>query len=173
MPTQLGTFIGRHVYNNKLKTVHPDKGPCCHFVNVKKSKEISIGSSWINIAEVSAAITEARKCNARGQSYRIITPYDAQRGKLETALHAAKLPWEDKVFCVDSFQGNEDDYIIISIVRTEKIGFLAEQRRVNVMLSRCKKGMRICTSRAFVEGNAKDSLVGLLAKSLGPGAWAG
>ncbi|KAJ7707595.1 P-loop containing nucleoside triphosphate hydrolase protein [Mycena rosella] len=163
MPIQLGTFIGRHVYDNKLKTIHSNTAPCCHFIDVKKSKEVSKGCSWINFAEVSAAIAEARKCIARGRSYRIITPYDAQRGKLEAALQSAKLPWEDKVFCVDSFQGNEDDYIIISIVRTEKIGFLAEQRR----------GMRICTSRAFVEGNAKDSLVGLLAKSLGPGAWAG
>ncbi|KAJ7475950.1 hypothetical protein FB451DRAFT_1557783 [Mycena latifolia] len=94
-------------------------------------------------------------------------------GMLETALKASKLPWEDKVFCVDSFQGNEDDYIILSIVRTEKIGFLSEPRRVNVMLSRCKKGMKICTSRAFVEGKAKKTLLGLLASGIGPSAWVG
>jgi regulator of nonsense transcripts 1 len=123
----------------------------------------------------------------KGRSYRIITPYDAQRGLLEDALKKEKIPWEDKVFCVDSFQGkqptlnnqrfswrvlgNEDDYIIISIVRTKKIGFLADQRRVNVMLTRCKKGMKICTSRAFVEGAAKDTLVGRLANEIGSAAW--
>jgi regulator of nonsense transcripts 1 len=47
MPTQLGAFIGKHVYDNKLKTVHPDKTPCCHFIDVKKSKEVPKGSSWI------------------------------------------------------------------------------------------------------------------------------
>jgi regulator of nonsense transcripts 1 len=132
---------------------------------------------------------EAKKCVKEGRSYRIITPYDAQRGRIEDALKKEKISWEDRVFCVDSFQGrssahsilalltydcilgNEADYIILSIVRTKKIGFLAEQRRVNVMLSRCKKGMRICTSRAFVEGAAKDTLVGLLAKDMGQGAW--
>lgn len=128
----------------------------------------------------------------RGLSYRIITPYDAQRGILENALKTStsKIPWEDKVFCVDSFQGrsfaavfrgfdgrpilgNEDDYIILSIVRTEKIGFLQEQRRVNVMLTRCKMGLRILTSRAFVEGAARESLVGRLASEIGPAAWEG
>ncbi|KAJ7678927.1 AAA domain-containing protein, partial [Mycena polygramma] len=172
MPTQLGTFIGKHVYNNKLKTVHPHKSPCCRFLDVKKSKETQKGVSWINEAEVWAAIREARKCANKGRSYRIITPYDAQRGKIEDALKSEKIPWEDRVFCVDSFQGrNEDDYIILSIVRTEKIGFLAEQRRVNVMLSRCKMELTICTSRAFVENTAKDTLVGLLASSMGGGAW--
>ncbi|KAJ6508011.1 AAA domain-containing protein [Mycena vitilis] len=173
MPTQLGTFIGKHVYNNKLKTVHPHKSPCCRFLDVKKSKETVKGTSWINDAEVRAAIREARKCDNKGRSYRIITPYDAQRGKIEDALKSEKIPWEDRVFCVDSFQGNEDDYIILSIVRTEKIGFLAEQRRVNVMLSRCKRELTICTSRAFVENTAKDTLVGLLAGSMGEGAWEG
>jgi AAA domain len=67
--------------------------------------------------------------------------------------------------------GNEEDFIIISLVRSEKIGFLKEDRRVNVMLTRCKKGMIILTSRAFVEGKASSSLVGGLAKALGPQAW--
>jgi hypothetical protein len=47
MPTQLGTFIGKHVYSNKLKTVHPDASQCCRFIDVKKSKEVLKGSSWI------------------------------------------------------------------------------------------------------------------------------
>ncbi|KAJ7227301.1 hypothetical protein GGX14DRAFT_629307 [Mycena pura] len=152
--------------NDLCQHAHSTGAQCCHFINVPKSKETKQGTSWINEAEVSAAIGEARKCETKGRSYRIITPYDAQRGKLEAALKAAKLPWQDKVFCVDSFQGNEDDYIILSIVRTTKVGFLRDQRRVNVMLTRCKKLMKICTNRAFVEGKAKDTLVGLLAKSI-------
>ncbi|KAJ7455343.1 P-loop containing nucleoside triphosphate hydrolase protein [Mycena galericulata] len=166
-------FIGRHVYGNKLKTIHHDVSQCCHFINVKKGKEISKGLSWVNLAEVGATVAQARKLHARGQSYRIITPYDAQRAMIETALKASKpeVPWQDTVFCVDSFQGNEADWIIVSLVRTEKIGFLAEKRRVNVMLTRCKKGMKICTSRPFVEGTAKNTLIGLLASEIGPTAW--
>ncbi len=39
------------------------------------------------------------------------------------------------------------------------------------MLTRCKKGMAICTSRDFVEGPAADSLVGKLSKSLPRSVW--
>ncbi|KAJ7170756.1 AAA domain-containing protein [Mycena crocata] len=170
MPEQIGAFIGKHVYDGKLKTVHRITKPCCRFISVKGT-EVAKGRSWINVAEAQAAIAEARVCYSKGRSYRILTPYDAQRGILEQTLKAAKIPWENKVFCVDSFQGNEDDYMIISIVRTERIGFLAEQRRVNVMLSRCKKGMVICTNRTFMQGAAKGSLVGLLASEIGPSAW--
>lgn len=47
----------------------------------------------------------ARQYVAKGKDFRIITPYDAQRSLLENVLKSAKLPWEDKVFNVDSFQG--------------------------------------------------------------------
>ena len=67
--------------------------------------------------------------------------------------------------------GNEDDFIIISVVRTDKIGFLRENRRANVMLTRCKKGMVLCTNKHFVEDLAKSTLVGKLAKTMGPKAW--
>jgi superfamily I DNA and/or RNA helicase len=109
---------------------------------------------------------------------------------LEHGLKEAGLPWEDKCFNIDSFQGqssiyilkhpteayirlkgNEDDYIIISLVRSAKLGFLRESRRTNVMLTRCKKSMIICTSRKFIEGPARDSLVGKLSKSLPRSAW--
>jgi superfamily I DNA and/or RNA helicase len=39
------------------------------------------------------------------KSYKIITPYDAQRNEIEQALQVAELDWENKVFNVDSFQG--------------------------------------------------------------------
>lgn len=39
-------------------------------------------------------------------SYRIITPYDAQRSLIETDMKKENdLKWQDKVFNVDSFQG--------------------------------------------------------------------
>ena len=70
---------------------------------------------------------------------------------------------------VDSFLdlGNEDDYIIISLVRSEKLGFLTDERRVNVMLTRCKMGMIICSSRMFLQGPAVDTLVGKMFAKFG------
>lgn len=63
--------------------------------------------------------------------------------------------------------GNEDDYIIISLVRSEKLGFLSDKRRVNVMLTRCKVGMIICSSRTFLQGPAAHTLVGKLFAKFG------
>ena len=67
--------------------------------------------------------------------------------------------------------GNEEDHIIISVVRTEKIGFLANRRRSNVMLSRCKQSMYICTNRGYLSNKAKSTLLGELAQQWGPKAW--
>ncbi|KAI6123261.1 hypothetical protein EV401DRAFT_1947502 [Pisolithus croceorrhizus] len=39
------------------------------------------------------------------------------------------------------------------------------------MLTRCKKTMDICTSRAFISGPAASTLIGQLAVALGPQAW--
>ncbi|OAX33331.1 hypothetical protein K503DRAFT_700578, partial [Rhizopogon vinicolor AM-OR11-026] len=109
--------------------------------------------------------------------YKIITPYDAQRNAIEQQLKSEELPWEDRCFNVDSFQGkqvhrNEEDHIIVSLVRSRGIGFLKNMRRTNVMLTRCKKSMIICTTHDFVTtGDAADTLVGKLATAMGPTAW--
>jgi superfamily I DNA and/or RNA helicase len=114
---------------------------------------------------VQAVVLIARILQGGGKPFRIITPYDAQRGRIEDALKAAKLKWEDTVFNVDSFQGNEADFIVVSLVRTAKPGFLANPRRTNVLLSRCKKGMLVCANRAFLTGDARaqKTLVGKMA----------
>lgn len=60
--------------------------------------------------------------------------------------------------------GNEEDYIIISLVRSRDLGFLQDKRRMNVMLSRCKRGMVIFTNKAYIEKYAGPgkSLIGEL-----------
>jgi len=60
-----------------------------------------------NVAEAHVVTHIARKFNDEQKSFWIITPYDAQRHLLETELRAAKLPWEDKCFNVDSFQSTK------------------------------------------------------------------
>lgn len=98
------------------------------------------------------------------------------------------MKWEDRTFNVDSFQGmfytrifdaaslnviddlgNEEDHIILSVVRSNKPGFLKNERRMNVMLSRCKKSMIVCSSRSFLaKPEIAATLVGKLAAE-----WAG
>ncbi|OAX31364.1 hypothetical protein K503DRAFT_870658 [Rhizopogon vinicolor AM-OR11-026] len=127
-----------------------------------------------NEEEIQVIIHLARLYFKLGRQYKVLTPYDAQSVAIEKQLELEDLPWEDKCFNVDSFQGSEEDHIIVSLVRTEGVGFLKNVRRMNVMLTRCKKSMIICTSRNFVvAGKAADTLVGKLAAAMGPEGWLG
>lgn len=60
--------------------------------------------------------------------------------------------------------GNEDDHIVISVVRTERVGFLQNERRLNVMLSRFKRSMIICTNMYYIQEKASKTLLGKLAR---------
>ncbi|KZV97480.1 hypothetical protein EXIGLDRAFT_764437 [Exidia glandulosa HHB12029] len=126
-----------------------------------------------NIEECEAAIDVARILHAEEKDYRIITPYDAQRAEVEMALKRSGLPWPEKVFNVDSFQGNEAPFIIVTVVRTEGIGFLRNARRTNVMLSRCQAGLIIVSNQRFLTSRAWDTLVGRMAHEWGMDAWVG
>lgn len=109
----------------------------------------------------------------------VITPYDGQRSLIERMLKDEKMEWADRCFNVDSFQGvveslhlmgsglsvllsgNEADNIIISLVRSRGLGFLDNERRMNVMLSRCRQSMLICSSRNYLSLPAvRGTLVG-------------
>ncbi|KAF8969175.1 hypothetical protein BDZ97DRAFT_269170 [Flammula alnicola] len=74
-------------------------------------------------------------------------------------------------FLIKMLPGNEEDFIIISVVRSRSLGFLTNLRRTNVMLSRCKKGMFIVSSRQFLTGPGADTLVGKFLKKTDPPAW--
>ncbi|KAK7681802.1 hypothetical protein QCA50_015149 [Cerrena zonata] len=168
MPTPVGDFLSSHVYDKKLQSKHDiSTRKSCRLVDIRRGQETKSGNSWVNKEEVQAVIHIARKYQKEGKDYRIITPYDAQRNAIEKSLKSANMNWEDKCFNVDSFQGNEADHIVISVVRSDKVGFLKNLRRSNVMLSRCKQSMTICTNRRYLEGVASDTLLGKLAKEWG------
>ncbi|KAJ7257770.1 AAA domain-containing protein, partial [Mycena rebaudengoi] len=92
----------------------------------------------------------------------IITPYDAQRVAIERRLELENLP-HNNVFTVDSFQGNDADYVLVSVVRTTEPGFLRSLNRMNVMLTRARKGMVIVKSAPFLHsGEGATTLLGKL-----------
>ena len=61
--------------------------------------------------ERKAILTMVKILQDGGASFRIITPYDAQRTALENELRAAGLGWTDKCFNVDAFQGDLNLYV--------------------------------------------------------------
>ncbi|KFY89900.1 hypothetical protein V498_06272 [Pseudogymnoascus sp. VKM F-4517 (FW-2822)] len=79
----------------------------------------------------------------------VLTFYNGQRKRLITTLRripnlADRGPF--KVFTVDSYQGEENDVILLSLVRSNAhgtIGFLENKNRAVVALSRARRGMYI------------------------------
>jgi len=71
-----------------------------------------------NENEADACVLLAKQLEEKKKDYRIISPYASQTDLILEKLKKEDMPWEDKCFNVDSFQGNEADYIIISLVRT-------------------------------------------------------
>ena len=48
MPTVIGKFISRHVYDSELRTQHAIESlTCCRFVDVSNGKEAKEGVSWV------------------------------------------------------------------------------------------------------------------------------
>lgn len=61
--------------------------------------------------------------------------------------------------------GNEADYVLISVVRTDNAGFLTSMNRMNVMLTRCRQGMVIVTNQSFLHHlGGSGTLLGKLSK---------
>jgi regulator of nonsense transcripts 1 len=122
------------------------------------------GTSFINRYEafmVSQIITRLCRAQVHPRQIGVITPYAGQRFYLKQFLSAAgELPLDFyphiEIASVDSFQGGERDYIILSCVRANihsTIGFLKDPRRLNVAITRAKMGLVIIGSARVLATN--------------------
>ncbi|KAM6160185.1 DNA-binding protein SMUBP-2 [Erethizon dorsatum] len=79
----------------------------------------------------------------------VITPYNLQVDLLRQSLEH-KHP-ELEIKSVDGFQGREKEAVVLSLVRSNRkgeVGFLAEDRRINVAVTRARRHVAlICDSR--------------------------
>ncbi|XP_036115835.1 DNA-binding protein SMUBP-2 [Molossus molossus] len=79
----------------------------------------------------------------------VITPYNLQVDLLRQSL-AHRHP-ELEIKSVDGFQGREKEAVVLSFVRsnrTGEVGFLAEDRRINVAITRARRHVAVvCDSR--------------------------
>ena len=126
--------------------------------------------SWTNRSEADACSRVLSLLRARDNacpSLAVLSPYRRQvqllRRTVEEAsprlknLDAFRANVDDGFFgTVDSFQGNEADVVIVSLVRnnsrtgTGALGFLSEPQRMNVLLSRAKWRLIIIGSLDFL-----------------------
>lgn len=106
------------------------------------------GISLQNDGELSVAkiLIESEQLNLSKTAF--ISPYSAQAFKAKESL-----PKEIRISTIDSFQGQEEETIILSLVRSNddgEIGFLKDYRRMNVAITRAKEKLFIIGDSATI-----------------------
>ncbi|KAK3906483.1 hypothetical protein C8A05DRAFT_40677 [Staphylotrichum tortipilum] len=86
----------------------------------------------------------------------ILATYAGQRALIRDVLahRCAKNPvfgMPRIVATVDKYQGEQNDYIILSLTRTTRVGYLRDIRRLTVALSRARLGLYVLGRRAVFE----------------------
>ncbi|KAI0851034.1 P-loop containing nucleoside triphosphate hydrolase protein [Daldinia vernicosa] len=86
----------------------------------------------------------------------ILATYAGQRALIKDVLshRCAKNPifgLPKVVTTVDKYQGEQNDYIILSLTRTSRVGYLRDIRRLTVALSRARLGLYILGRREIFE----------------------
>lgn len=116
------------------------------FVDTKDAghEEESMGTSKQNAAEAELLASVLRKILAAGdleqKESAVVSGYAAQRSLLRKLIPDINI----RIDTVDGFQGMERDLILVSTARsniTGKVGFLADPRRANVLLTRARRGL--------------------------------
>jgi intron-binding protein aquarius len=87
----------------------------------------------------------------------ILTTYNGQRDLINDVLNQ-RCSWNPlfgtpgSVSTVDRYQGQQNDYILLSLVRTKTVGHLRDVRRLIVSLSRARLGLYVfCRVKLFEE----------------------
>lgn len=147
MREAIAQFSNEYFYNGKLKTsiFLSNIGDHILFYDTAgasyEEERGSDGISLINRGELDIIIKIIELEKFDSTNTVIISPYSGQ-----VALAKETLSNEFKISTIDSFQGQESQNIIISLVRSNQegqIGFLKDYRRMNVAMTRAKERLII------------------------------
>ncbi|KAK5135217.1 hypothetical protein LTR08_005466 [Meristemomyces frigidus] len=109
-----------------------------------------------------------------GERITILAAYAGQRALIADVLkHRCQGPQQERLFgapgwlgTVDKYQGEQNDYVILSLVRTKAPGYLRDLRRLTVALSRARLGLYVLGRREVFESSleVREAFGGLLAR---------
>jgi regulator of nonsense transcripts 1 len=116
------------------------------------------GVSSINRDEAYAVAALIPRIQLEQDEIGIITPYLAQKNLILELLAKHHNMHDIKVDTVDGFQGSEREMIVYSCVRSNErgaLGFLSDYRRLNVAITRARKGLVVLGNIATLNPTAK------------------
>ncbi|MEO5946152.1 MAG: AAA domain-containing protein [Chitinophagaceae bacterium] len=158
MKQAIAGFSSSYFYNNELLSPSHLQNTGTHitFIDTAGSgfneEHGSNGSSLQNPGELNIVLKLLQTEELDPTSTAFISPYSGQ-------VAAAKelLPKLLRISTIDSFQGQEKENIILSLVRSNNdgdIGFLKDYRRMNVALTRAKEKLFVIGDSATIAADA-------------------
>ena len=123
------------------------------FLDFHGEEGVGAKNSIMNESEakvVATVVKAARRWARSGASVAVITPYREQRDLIVKHVDDVSV----RVGTVDGFQGQEADIVVISCTRTKQLGFLEDERRLNVALTRARECLLIVGSADFMRGKS-------------------
>jgi len=161
MPQEIADFVSRAFYDGALLTEHDGTARDPVFARpfalvdtadqpegqrrerqVRRSEEWGAGG-YVNELEAALITQLVTGCAGAYRDWALIMPYRAQVERVrELIAKALGGDAAENVGTVDAFQGGERDLIIYGFTRSNArgdIGFLREQRRLNVAVTRARR----------------------------------
>jgi hypothetical protein len=128
------------------------------------------GGALRNDAEVRVCAQVMRILDERvdpGLSLAVIAMYADQVDRLRQALSRRRFRRQVRIDTVDSFEGREEDMVVISLVRSNergRIGFLRVPNRLNVAISRARR-LVVCVGDAATLRAGEETMYGRLVEA--------
>ncbi|MBP8114947.1 MAG: AAA family ATPase [Chitinophagaceae bacterium] len=158
MKQSIAGFSSSYFYNNQLLSPAQlaNTGTHITFIDTAGSgyneEHGANGSSLQNSGELNIVIKLLQTEELDPLSTAFISPYSGQ-----VASAKELLPKPIRISTIDSFQGQEKENIILSLVRSNDdgdIGFLKDYRRMNVALTRAKERLFVIGDSATIAADA-------------------
>lgn len=154
MRRSIAGFSSQYFYDSMLLTAEHlmDKGIHITFIDTAGSgfqeKHGPDGVSLQNEGELNIVLQILEQENFEQNKTAFISPYS---GQVSAAMDV--LPPPIRISTIDSFQGQEMENIIVSLVRSNDegiIGFLKDYRRMNVAITRAKENLIVIGDSATI-----------------------
>lgn len=154
MRASIAQFSSNYFYNGALKTPGSLTDVQQHLVFYDtagtgfEEQSGTDGNSLINEGELSIVQNLFEMEGISPEKAALISPYSGQVGAAREQLKNSL-----RISTIDSFQGQECDVVIISLVRSNEdaiIGFLKDYRRMNVAITRAKERLYVIGDSATI-----------------------
>ncbi|KAM9954404.1 hypothetical protein ACTFIW_003945 [Dictyostelium discoideum] len=161
----------------QFKLANPGLAYDYQLINVDESDGYGVGESeptpyfYQNLGEAEYLVAMFQYLIAIGypsEKITVLTTYNGQKNLLRDVFKAKCTPHDPKktqyglplkITTIDKYQGQQNDIILLSLVRTKQYGHIRDVRRLIVAMSRARLGLYIFCKKQFFQNCYETSMV--------------